>query len=116
MGYVDLETTLKNFDGDLELFEAISRIYLEDAPVLVSELTRHVRAGNQVGISEVLHKLKGLVANFHASQLVNQLEAGETAAKEGRGAIDQTETALIAKQIDQIGGELTSFLAANKKG
>jgi HPt (histidine-containing phosphotransfer) domain-containing protein len=88
---------------------------MEDAPVLVSELARHVRSGDQIGISEVLHKLKGLVANFHAAQLVHQLEAGETAAKEGRTAIDQSETERIAQQIDQIGDELTSFLAANKK-
>jgi HPt (histidine-containing phosphotransfer) domain-containing protein len=111
MGYVDFDATLRNFDGDLEVLKAISQIFLEDAPEILADLKRHVQAEDVAKTSESLHKLKGLVANFHATQLVEKIAKSESAAREGQLIMNGDDTDQIAKEIATISGELRNYFA-----
>ena len=64
----DLEKTLRRLDGNQELYQDLIRFFLEDSPVLLDRLRQGYREQDAQLVERAAHTLKGLAANFGASQ------------------------------------------------
>lgn len=108
----DFNATLRNLNGDLGLFATVSNIFLEDAPVIIEELESSIRQSNAQGAADALHKLKGLVGNFHAHELMQQISENENRAKIDAQCLSAEEAKQIVNQVNQLAIELREYLAA----
>jgi two-component system, sensor histidine kinase and response regulator len=57
---------LERLGGDEELLREVAQLFLEEYPVLVSELRTAVAAGDAEALQRAAHSLKGSVSNFGA--------------------------------------------------
>jgi HPt (histidine-containing phosphotransfer) domain-containing protein len=74
---LDVDGTLARFGGDKELFVEMSGILLEDAPRLVEDLGRAVKANSAVDVRMRAHAVKGLFlgcGGMRAAHVAQQLE------------------------------------------
>src|SRR5690349_6093672 len=79
---LDIDGALARFGGDKDLFVEMSGILLEDAPKLIDDLGRAVKANNAVDVRMRAHSVKGLFlgcGGMRAAHLAQQLEkAGQS--------------------------------------
>lgn len=57
---------LERLGGDEELLREVAQLFLEEYPVLVSQIRAAVAAGDADGLQRAAHSLKGSVSNFGA--------------------------------------------------
>ena len=76
---VDREGALKRMGGDERLFQDMVQFFIEDAPGLLAEMETANRAGDADSVARAAHSLKGLAANFGATDAI---AAAQTLEKE----------------------------------
>ena len=85
---IDYDATMKSIGNDHTLFETLVQIFLEDYPALLDDLRQAITSDGNEKIYSAAHRLKGLVSNFHARELVEILAEIETSARLARGTTD----------------------------
>src|SRR5262249_40826454 len=68
---IDPAALLDHFDGDIDLLREITETFLAHCPELVREIGRATAARDAESLRCAAHSLKGSVANFGASQVVD---------------------------------------------
>lgn len=66
---LDVQGSLDNLGGDLELYRDIAEMFAESAPEIVGELIAALDAGDAVLAAQHAHNLKGMAANIGAQRL-----------------------------------------------
>jgi len=66
---LDLNATLANLNGDVELLQAIAQIFAEDVPSILHALKYAFATGDGVGAVLHAHTIKGMALNFRAEPL-----------------------------------------------
>jgi len=98
-------------EQDRSLFRALAEIYLEDFEGLVLELANSCTSGECQAIQAAAHKFRGLVANFHAAAVVDQLLQVERFAEQNAPpSVDQVKS--IVLQARCLADELNHFLSS----
>lgn len=105
---VDLETTLSMMGQDRSLFKTMAEIYREDFEGLVAGLSESCRSGEYKSIYDNAHKLKGLIANFHVTAVVDRLSHFEQLAKQSISP-SMDEVNAIALQARLLSDELNEL-------
>ncbi len=82
----DLEAALSQLDGDEELLSEMIGLFLEDAPRRLDHLRRAWENGDQDGVAEAAHALKGMAGHFGAEALRRQAAELERAARSGQAS------------------------------
>ena len=80
---VDKEALLDRVDGDLEFLEETVELLESDGRTLVEQLKGASAAGDQDGLVQKAHILKGMVSNFCADRVQQEAEEIELAARKG---------------------------------
>ena len=96
---LDVEGTLARFGGDYELFVEMAGFFLEDAPILYSDLCGAVSAHDASAIRIKAHALKGLVAGCGGVRAAHAAQKVETAGEEG-------DLSRISELVAALGDEL----------
>jgi len=65
----DYDDFLHRIDGDVELLKEVIEIFLEDTPVLLTNLYAGIKQGDAVAVERAVHTLKGATANISAKRL-----------------------------------------------
>jgi HPt (histidine-containing phosphotransfer) domain-containing protein len=76
----DRQAALRRLDGDVELFEMLVEVFLQDSVQLLGELEDAAACGDLRSVERAAHSLKGLAANFDATQARDAAFALELAA------------------------------------
>jgi HPt (histidine-containing phosphotransfer) domain-containing protein len=66
---IDMETTLKRFDGDKEFFKEMMLEFLDSLPVKLQILNGAVKKGDAKLVEREAHSLKGAAGNLGAKNL-----------------------------------------------
>lgn len=103
---LDVEATLARLEGDLELFQAIARQVLADAPGLLNGIREAVARRDAKALASAAHQLKASVNALAARAAV---EAAQRLEAMGRlGTLDEASQALAA--LEEAVGRLTPAL------
>jgi two-component system, sensor histidine kinase and response regulator len=78
----DYDRSLARLGGNPDLFAEIVVLFLEDAPELVTRARDCLNRKSLLELERAAHSLKGLSANFDATQLVSAASSLETMARE----------------------------------
>jgi HPt (histidine-containing phosphotransfer) domain-containing protein len=105
---LDVEGTLARFGGDSEFFRELAGFFLEDAPILYSELCESAKARNASGVRMKAHALKGLVAGCGGVRAAHAAQKVETAGEEG-------DLSRISDLVAELGEELESLKQAHRE-
>ncbi len=105
---LDVEGTLARFGGDSELFVEMAGFFLEDAPVLYSDLCDAAKSDNASAVRMKAHALKGLVAGCGGVRAAHAAQKVETAGEEG-------DLSRIAELVAALGDELDLLKQAHLK-
>jgi HPt (histidine-containing phosphotransfer) domain-containing protein len=62
---------LERVDGDISIIQEIAKVYVEEAPLLMNQLTQAVQDRDPKKIEYYAHSLKGVVSNFSAEKAFN---------------------------------------------
>lgn len=108
---IDYEATMKAIGNDRSLFETLVQIFLEDYPALLDDLWRAVACENPQAVYSAAHRLKGLVSNFHAKELVEVLEEIEVSAMSTQSSSTTTVIQHVSVLCTTMATELKSRLA-----
>jgi HPt (histidine-containing phosphotransfer) domain-containing protein len=108
---MDVPSTLKRLGNDVELFNQIVEIYLEDAPELYASARRAIAESDAASLRRAAHSLKGLAATMSASQAM-----GAALRLEQLGAANDLDEAPQAlEQLNQRLCELNVALEAYRQ-
>lgn len=110
---IDYDATMKSIGNDHTLFETLVQIYLEDYPALLDDLRQAITSDGYEKIYSAAHRLKGLVSNFHAKELVEILAEIETSTRLGRGTPDATIVQQISDLCASVAAELKMRLGGS---
>jgi HPt (histidine-containing phosphotransfer) domain-containing protein len=77
----DRKAALHRLDGDVELFEMLVGVFLQDSVQLLNELEEAAANGDLKTVERSAHSLKGLAANFDAVQARDAAFVLEQAAR-----------------------------------
>jgi CheY-like chemotaxis protein/HPt (histidine-containing phosphotransfer) domain-containing protein len=72
-----MDSILEHFDGDIEFFNQIFEIFVDDYPEQLESIAVAIREGDNAVLENAAHSLKGAVANFritHLRELAYKLE------------------------------------------
>jgi CheY-like chemotaxis protein len=71
--------------GDIqpELLRKISRVFLENYPLMLSGIRDALNAGDAPALADVAHRLKGSISNFHAPSIFATAERLEMLGRKG---------------------------------
>lgn len=107
---LDREVALKRLGGNEQLLASLVGFFLEDAPVLMGQLTEAIDAGDTKKAAHRAHSLKGLAATFEA--LPFQLLAAEIEALASGGNLPQLAPGIqkLHFEYDRLTTELRSLL------
>ena len=75
---LDRSAVLAQFGGDLEFLQEIVGLFLEDVGPLLSGISESIAKRDSRSLEHAAHKLKGSVANFHASSVVEAAQRLES--------------------------------------
>ena len=63
---LDCAVALERLGGDEELLREVAGLFLDEYPILMSEIRTAVVAGDADGLQRAAHSMKGSVSNFGA--------------------------------------------------
>jgi len=92
--------------GDSEIVANLCSLFMQDAPQLVADLERALRAGDMDLLYRTAHRLKGSVGIFHAPQAVARLDELEAAARAGDGLRARVEFTASRAVLDSLFAQL----------
>ena len=104
----DESLALSHVEGDTELFRRIIDLFLEDAPVMLSEVREAVASGDAPALARSAHALKGAVAHMEARQALVSAGNLEQIGQSGRLEDAQAPLAELERGIDRLQGALES--------
>jgi HPt (histidine-containing phosphotransfer) domain-containing protein len=96
---LDVEGTLARFGGDYELFAEMAGFFLEDAPLLYSDLCTAARNRDAAQVRMKAHALKGLIAGCGGVRAASVAQKVEAAGEEG-------DLSRISELVASLGNEL----------
>jgi HPt (histidine-containing phosphotransfer) domain-containing protein len=109
---IDYEATMKAIGNDRTLFETLVQIFLEDYPALLDNLGHAVTGESHEAVYSAAHRLKGLVSNFHAKDLVDILAEIEVSAR----STESTSTASAVQHISMLCANMATELKSRLAG
>ncbi|WP_020564601.1 response regulator [Methylosarcina fibrata] len=93
-GCWDEAAALKRLDDDQELLGDMIDLFLNEAPACLIELEEALARGDDAGLADVAHALKGMAGHFCAERLQNEAAALEhRALRGGNGLSELRQTA-----------------------
>lgn len=92
----DRDAALRRLNGELGLFRELVGFYVEDSRLYLEEARSHLSAGRGSEFGRVMHRIKGLAANFEADPLFAAAAAGEQAGL----ASNLDEAALVFSRVE----------------
>ncbi|MFQ5767996.1 MAG: Hpt domain-containing protein, partial [Acidobacteriota bacterium] len=109
----DVRAGLKITEGDADLLGELARLFLDDSPKIMAQISDGMASRDLEGVRRAAHRLKGSLATFGAhkvSRTAGQLEkAGQVAGPEHLAAawkVLQAEMKGLQEELlDLIGGE-----------
>jgi len=105
-GDLDRPSLMARFEGDTELFEEVSAVFIDDCPRMLAELKSARDRGDLVALREAAHALKGAVSNFTEGAARDAALATEQQARQG-----QPEAFRTAETLEALITEVTAALA-----
>lgn len=111
---IDYDATMKSIGNDLTLFETLVQIFLEDYPALLDDLRQAITSDGYEKVYSAAHRLKGLVSNFHAKELVAILAEIENSARLARSAPDADVAQQISDLCATVAAELKMKLGGSR--
>lgn len=91
---LDLAAVLDRVGGDGLLLQEITRIFLDEYPVLLDRMKDAIQAGDAQGLEHSAHSLKGCVSNFGAEAVVSAALELENIGRSSR--LEEAPVALAA--------------------
>ncbi len=104
----DREAALERVEGDLELFDEIAGLFLEEAPTLLGQIKDAVAHGDASGLERAAHSLKSSVGTFSAASAQESARALETMGRENDLANAPKILARLEKQVARLEQALRS--------
>jgi HPt (histidine-containing phosphotransfer) domain-containing protein len=111
----DVSKALEVVDGDTELFEEITDLFLENFPENITRIREGVTNGDAGALERAAHSLKGSVANFSAKRAFDAAYKLEVIGKEGK--LEGAGAALsdLEKEMRDLEAVLKEALAGDVK-
>lgn len=109
---LDLSEAMERLGHDEELLSQLISIYRQDAPRLMQRVAGGLAAGDLHSIRDAAHNLKGLAANFSASQVVLVAQFLENAAAEQDLGSCLVATPLLEAALKELGVALPQTVGA----
>jgi len=96
LAVADFEKTRQDIDNDRELFDEVTRLFLEDSPGLMQGIRSELAKGEFETCQRNAHTLKGLVSIFSAERCRQAAERVEKLAgkEDCQDLVDELESAL----------------------
>ena len=104
----DESLALSHVEGDTELFRRVIELFLEDAPVMMSEVREAVVSRDPAGLARSAHALKGAVAHIEARHAVEAATRLEPIGLSGRIEEAKGPLAELEQGIDRLRDALES--------
>ena len=104
-GALDRASLMARFEGDSELFDEVSAVFIDDCPRMLAELKSARDRGDLVALGEAAHALKGAVSNFTEGAARAAALATEQQARHG-----QREAFRTAETLETLVTEVTAAL------
>lgn len=106
---MNLDEALNRLNGDKSLLLDLIGFYLEDYPMLLTNIASGMEQANFKEIERGAHSLKGLVANFSAFTAQEAASELETAAKSHDYKPMPELVAKLQLLLEELGEKLKSF-------
>ena len=94
----DRQAALERVEGDTELLEEVTQLFLDSSPKLLSQIGQAVSARDAQALNRAAHTLKGSVANLAADAAFQAAFRLEKIGRQGR--LDDAEEAYAALQLE----------------
>jgi PAS domain S-box-containing protein len=105
----DESTALERVAGDMELLRELVRIFIAECPSMLAEVRSAIDQADAAQLRRAAHTLKGSVANFGASAVVQAAQCLETAGREQNlGGASESFQRLQA-ELDRLRPRLAAF-------
>ena len=105
-GALDRASLMARFEGDAELFEEVSAVFIHECPRMLAELKAARDHEDLVALRAAAHTLKGAVSNFTEGAARDAALATEQQARQG-----QPEAFRTAETLEALITEVTAALA-----
>lgn len=105
---VDKDEALGRLDGDLELWDEIRAIWLDDVPNLFAAVRGALDIRSCDGLRRASHALKGASANVGAARVAAVARDVERASPQGDWAALEQAVRKLSDEIDAARAELSS--------
>ena len=106
----DFSAALARLEGDRDLLAEQMRFFLEDSPILISDICDAIDQGNFQKLQMSAHRLRGLSAGFDAQKLVDAAGELEQRATAGGSNLAKTEEVLV-QEYDSLCHALQNYLS-----
>jgi signal transduction histidine kinase/DNA-binding response OmpR family regulator len=93
---------LEQVDNDVDLFERMITLFLENTPTLLVNLKHHEEIDDFYLLAETAHALRGMVNHFYAKTLILKIAILENAARENKIANFRIMTDEVIKLTNQL--------------
>lgn len=111
---IDYEGVMKRLGNDVELFRDIVEVYRQDRRELATQIQPALEERDAQAVRRIAHSLKGLAANFGATECVNAAHALETSAKHETLENAEGEWRRLEQQLRRLDAALESHEVAPK--
>jgi two-component system, sensor histidine kinase and response regulator len=108
----DADAALQRLEGDAELFLMLRAIFQEDSVVLFEKLSAALASGDLASVERAAHSLKGLSANFEATEAAEVALQIEAAARARQPAGLAPMVADLSHQLERLRLALAQWEAA----
>lgn len=105
--YWDEAAALKRLDGDYDLLIEMMDLFLEEAPVQLSELKSALSESDFLALADAAHAIKGMAGHFCAEKIINLAVKLEHSAR--NGSVD-ADFQVMADELNQATMELVGNL------
>jgi HPt (histidine-containing phosphotransfer) domain-containing protein len=108
---VDIAGALQRLGGDKELLRELAVMFAEDVPLLLSRVEQAIAEHEAANLQRAAHSIKGLAANFGATQVVLAAQALESLGEQGQ--LDQAPLAVVElrKRLNELDDALANLFA-----
>ena len=103
------DVALKRMDNDLGLLASLVEYFFEDTPVLLKQLPLAISRTDSPEASRAAHSIKGLCANFEATDAISSAHQIEKACRDGKFDLATRLLPTLHKRIDELRGALAQW-------
>ena len=115
-GGSDFSEALRRLEGDAALLEEQMRYYLEDTPILVSDIQAALAEGNAQKLEMSAHRLRGLSSGFDAEELMKIASNLESAGREERLREHSQSPPELVVEWERLCGGIRDYLRGSQGG